>query len=66
MFKEIIYYILSKVKVFRFAKFFHINVNIFFFFLSINFSKLFRCKVDDKLIALGVSSGNAFIVNTKY
>jgi len=66
MFKEIILRILSKVKIFRLARLFQINVDILFYFITINISKLFSSKVDNKLIVLGGSSGNAFIGNTKY
>ena len=66
MFKEILLRILSKVKIFRLAKLFQINIDILFYFITINISKLFSSKVDNKLIVLGGSSGNAFIGNTKY
>jgi len=66
MFKEILLRILSKVKIFRLARLFQINLNILFFFLTINISKFFNSKVDNKLVVLGGSSGNAFIGNTRY
>jgi len=66
MLKKIFHYVLSKIKIFRFAKLFHIDANLLFFFISINISKLFGSNVDEKLIVLGGSSGNAFIGNTKY
>lgn len=66
MFKEIILRVLSKVKIFRLARLFKINVDILFYFITINISKLFSSKVDNKLIVLGGSSGKAFIGNTKY
>jgi len=66
MVKKIIKKIIPHIKIFRLAKVLRINSTILFSFLSINISKLFRGKVDNKSIVLGGSTGKAFIGNTKY
>lgn len=66
MFKEIVRRISSKIKILHLAKLFRIDANLLLFFITINISKLFRPRIDRKLIALGGSSGKAFIGNTKY
>ena len=66
MIKRIIHKIIPFIKIFRLAKILKIDNSILLSFITVNISKLYRGKVDKKLIILGGSSGKAFIGNTKY
>ncbi|MFX0073747.1 MAG: CDP-glycerol glycerophosphotransferase family protein, partial [Candidatus Hermodarchaeota archaeon] len=66
MFQTILKKISSKIKIFKLANILRINPFFFFDLIIFHGSKLFRSNVDDKLIILGGSSGQAFIGNTKY
>ena len=58
--------IIKSSKLTRIPKKFGIGSDVLRSLITINISKLFRAKVDKKLIVLGGSSGKAFIGNTKY
>ena len=48
------------------GKFYKVLRDIFFPFCLKFMSKLFRSRIDDRLIIMGVYSGNSYLDNTKY
>jgi CDP-glycerol glycerophosphotransferase len=58
--------ITSKIKIIKLAKILRINPKFFFDTTIFHISKLFKAKVDNKLIIFGSNSGKAFIGNPKY
>ena len=56
----------SFIKLTRIPKKFGIGSDVLRALITINISKLYKAKVDEKLIILGGSSGKAFIGNTKH
>ena len=58
--------ILKKIKPMKLARFLRVNPQFFFDVACYHISKLFKAKVDDKLIVLGGAHGTAFMGNTKY
>ncbi len=66
MIQTIFYDIASKIKIQKLTRKLQINPHFLNDLAIHHFSRLFKGKVDDKLIVLGAINGKAFIGNTKY